>query len=332
MRARSRAYGSRSRTSSATSSCAGRTDASKPTSSRTFGTPAGGLHCRTRRRYRRAAANLGRSPGPGRQIACGDTSRPPTISAQLMIAAACGTPRPIRTRPRRRKRRGRSTASAGSRVVAGGAELAEKLFALDSGHMSRPTSSLRQCRPGEPSVSRARKRSLDSRRDGRQSAPLHRAARRRRSAGRVREDLSGRKLCTRHCAKPSANDGLLILTHTNAACDVFADRTRGLSRRVEIRTIDGLIVEIAGTYHHAFGLPADVGAWARREPKTRYAILADWTIRLLTTHPMVAGCVAQRYPVIICDEHQDASADQYAIIMACIMPGHGSASSPIRCK
>ena len=109
---------------------------------------------------------------------------------------------------------------------------------------------------------------------------------------------------------------LLVLTHTNAACDVFADRTRGLSRRIEIRTIDGLIVEIAGTYHHAFGLPADVGAWARREPKTRYAILADWTIRLLTTHPMVAGCVAQRYPVIICDEHQDASADQYAIIMS----------------
>ena len=108
---------------------------------------------------------------------------------------------------------------------------------------------------------------------------------------------------------------LLILTHTNAACDVFAARTEGLSRRIEIRTIDGLIIEIAGTYHHAFGLPADVGAWARREPN-RYAILADRTARLLAAHPMIAVCVARRYPVIICDEHQDASADQYATIMS----------------
>src|SRR3546814_9792459 len=48
---------------------------------------------------------------------------------------------------------------------------------------------------------------------------------------------------------PSLGDGrLLILTHTNAACDVFAARTRGLNRRVEIRTIDGLITEIACAY------------------------------------------------------------------------------------
>lgn len=58
---------------------------------------------------------------------------------------------------------------------------------------------------------------------------------------------------------------LLILTHTNAACDVFAGRTRGLSR-VEIRTIDGLIIEIAGAYRHPLGLPEDIGAWARRTP------------------------------------------------------------------
>ena len=38
---------------------------------------------------------------------------------------------------------------------------------------------------------------------------------------------------------PTLGQGrLLILTHTNAACDVFASRTKGMSRRVEIRTID----------------------------------------------------------------------------------------------
>ena len=37
------------------------------------------------------------------------------------------------------------------------------------------------------------------------------------------------------------SDRLLILTHTHAACSVFAERTRGSSNRIEIRTIDSLI-------------------------------------------------------------------------------------------
>jgi hypothetical protein len=62
-------------------------------------------------------------------------------------------------------------------------------------------------------------------------------------------------------AAPIIGDGrLLILTHTNAACDVFAARSRGKSSRIEIRTIDGLITEIAGAYRKVFDLPADVGA------------------------------------------------------------------------
>ena len=108
---------------------------------------------------------------------------------------------------------------------------------------------------------------------------------------------------------------LLILTHTNAACDVFAARTRGLSGRVEIRTIDGLIIEIACAYRHPLGLPEDVGAWARRTPKG-YELLGERVARLLTRHPAIAECVAQRYPIVVCDEHQDSSADQHAIVMA----------------
>src|SRR3546814_11035575 len=51
---------------------------------------------------------------------------------------------------------------------------------------------------------------------------------------------------------PSLGDGrLLILTHTNAACDVFAARTLGLNRRVEIRTIDGRLPEIDCAYNKA---------------------------------------------------------------------------------
>jgi DNA helicase-2/ATP-dependent DNA helicase PcrA len=115
---------------------------------------------------------------------------------------------------------------------------------------------------------------------------------------------------------PTLGDGrLLILTHTNAACDVFASRARGLNRRVEIRTIDGLIIEIAGAYRHPLGLPEDVGAWARRTSKG-YDQLSERVACLLTRHPAIADCMARRYPIVVCDEHQDASADQHTIVMA----------------
>ncbi|MFA4950449.1 UvrD-helicase domain-containing protein [Brevundimonas sp.] len=107
---------------------------------------------------------------------------------------------------------------------------------------------------------------------------------------------------------------LLILTHTNAACDVFAHRTKGIGSSTEIRTIHGLITEIAGAYHKALGLPADVGAWARRNDG--YDQLAAQVAVLLARSPFIAASLAHRYPMIICDEHQDASADQHAIIMS----------------
>ena len=62
----------------------------------------------------------------------------------------------------------------------------------------------------------------------------------------------------------SAIGRVLILTHTHAACSVFSERTRQAGSRVEIRTIDSLIGQIAGAYHAGLGLPADVAAWATR--------------------------------------------------------------------
>lgn len=113
-----------------------------------------------------------------------------------------------------------------------------------------------------------------------------------------------------------ANDRrLLILTHTHAACSVFADRTRGSGSRVEIRTIDSLISQLAGAYHLGLGLPPDAAAWARRT-KDGYAHLALKVATLLDRHPMIAASLARRYPFVICDEHQDCSGDQHAICMA----------------
>lgn len=123
---------------------------------------------------------------------------------------------------------------------------------------------------------------------------------------------------SRYAAEAATNMGggrVLVLAHTHAACDVFANRIVG-GNRVDIRTIDSLISQVASAYHSSLGLPADASAWARREGDQGYRALAGRAATLLKQAPMVAYALSQRYPLVICDEHQDAAADQHAIVMA----------------
>ena len=105
----------------------------------------------------------------------------------------------------------------------------------------------------------------------------------------------------------------LILTHTHAACSVFAERTRGT--RVDIRTIDSLIGQIAAAYHAGLGLPSDIAAWVRAR-NNGHSHLASKVAALMDRHEMIAGALARRHPVVICDEHQDTSADQHRVVAA----------------
>ena len=100
----------------------------------------------------------------------------------------------------------------------------------------------------------------------------------------------------------------LILTHTHAACSVFAERTRQTKARVEIRTIDSLIGQIATAYHVGLNLPPDIAAWIRGR-KNGHPELAASVADFLKRHPMVAAAVAQRHAVVICDEHQDSNGE-----------------------
>ncbi len=99
---------------------------------------------------------------------------------------------------------------------------------------------------------------------------------------------------------------LLILTHTHAACDVFADRTRGL-KGIEIRTIDSLIAQIAEAYPEPGVTPGSLPDYDRN---------GRWAASLLKRRPFIADMLARRYPMVICDEHQDASPEQHGIIEA----------------
>lgn len=112
----------------------------------------------------------------------------------------------------------------------------------------------------------------------------------------------------------------LIVTHTHAACSVFAERTKAAGSRAEIRTIDSIIAHIAGAYHAGLGLPADVALWVR-ENDEGHAQLALKVAALLKRYPMIAASFAHRHPVVICDEHQDSSGDQHAIVMAMLEQG-----------
>jgi UvrD-like helicase C-terminal domain/UvrD/REP helicase N-terminal domain len=109
---------------------------------------------------------------------------------------------------------------------------------------------------------------------------------------------------------------LLILTHTHAACSVFGAKTRELGSSVLIRTIDGFVTQLTAAYHLGLGLPADTAGWARDKGDVGYAELAVKAAALLKRYPSIAAAVARRYPVIICDEHQDCSGDQHAVIAA----------------
>jgi hypothetical protein len=114
---------------------------------------------------------------------------------------------------------------------------------------------------------------------------------------------------------------LLILTHTHAACSVFHSRTLGLGSHVEIRTIDSLVSELTDAYHQGLGLPPDTAAWARRE-NDGYDKLAVKAAALIKRFPAIPAAMSQRYPVVICDEHQDSTGDRHAIVMA--LHSHGS--------
>jgi hypothetical protein len=119
----------------------------------------------------------------------------------------------------------------------------------------------------------------------------------------------------REITAAGGSDRLLILTHTHAACSVFAERTKGAGFRVEIRTIDSVIGHVATAYHAGLGLPNDVAAWVRQREEG-YAELAIQVARLLNRYPMIAAALARRYPIVVCDEHQDSSGDQHAVVMA----------------
>ena len=106
---------------------------------------------------------------------------------------------------------------------------------------------------------------------------------------------------------------LLVLTHTHAACSVIAERTQDYRNIIDIRTLDGLINQIATAYRLSLNLPEDVSAWIRQQ-KNGFEIIATKVVNLLRSNPMVANHLARIFPIVICDEHQDSNEAQDEIV------------------
>lgn len=114
---------------------------------------------------------------------------------------------------------------------------------------------------------------------------------------------------------------LLVLTHTHGACGVFAERTSGLGSKVEIKTIHSLIAQIASAYRTPLGLPSNLTTWAWQNEGAGFNEMASKVAKFLVRHPMIGSALADRYPVVICDEYQDCSEDQHTVVMALLKGG-----------
>lgn len=120
-------------------------------------------------------------------------------------------------------------------------------------------------------------------------------------------------------AKQAAVDlkkgNILLLSHTHAACSVFEIRTRDRSNRINVNTIDSFCMQLVSPYAAALNLPNPLERHVGNHPGgVRYDHLPEKAVELLTRAPSIASVVAACYPVIILDEHQDASIAQHRIM------------------
>lgn len=113
----------------------------------------------------------------------------------------------------------------------------------------------------------------------------------------------------------------LILTHTHAACDVFRARAPADARRLHVCTFDGFITQMAAIYHKSLRLPQDVARWAIEQPQEGFAALGELVSQVLARSQAVRSALVSRYPVIVCDEHQDTNAAQHRIALQLLDAG-----------
>lgn len=114
---------------------------------------------------------------------------------------------------------------------------------------------------------------------------------------------------------------VLLLSHTHAACGEFHRRCEGCGLRIDVETCDSFALKVVAPYAQALGLPHPIDAMIGRVDGISFAMLAEKAVELVKRAPTIARLISAQYPVIICDEHQDASAAQHELAMALMRVG-----------
>jgi hypothetical protein len=112
---------------------------------------------------------------------------------------------------------------------------------------------------------------------------------------------------------------VLLLTRTNAAKNEFNRRSavQTGANRVRISTIDSFLLEVCTPYTSALNLPCPLRN-AVATGQTSFSDVAKAVFQLLKRAPIVAAVLAERFPVLLLDEHQDASVEQHEIVCAIV--------------
>jgi hypothetical protein len=101
---------------------------------------------------------------------------------------------------------------------------------------------------------------------------------------------------------------VLLLAHTHAAINVFRERV-AFRRRVRVMTLDAFAHELVEPYASALKLPVPLRLG--RPDGLAFEMLAPALCTLLRRAPAIRKAVAQHYPVVLLDEHQDARSPQH---------------------
>jgi superfamily I DNA/RNA helicase len=104
---------------------------------------------------------------------------------------------------------------------------------------------------------------------------------------------------------------VLLPSHTHPACGEFQRKCSALGRKIDVETCDSFCLKAIAAYPRPLGFPSPIEAHlGRADGGVAFGVLSEKAAELFRRAPTVARAVAAHYPVIVLDEHQDASIHQ----------------------
>ena len=109
------------------------------------------------------------------------------------------------------------------------------------------------------------------------------------------------------------NQRVLLLAHTNAAVREFRSRAASAGAPIHATTLDSFALELVAPRARAFGLPDPLRPGDGPDAVPFQTIMKA-AAELLSRSPTIARSIGLRFPILIFDEHQDASDQQHALL------------------